>query len=260
MPQHFEGSRHASMDRRPPPWDESHYCTGRDRFLGPSEMWSSVAGDYGRMESHCLRSRSPRDRHHITTVDQFGTEGQGHLYSHPSVSEAVDVSGSWLASASLVVKKLSTLMQTDPIRSSEKPSEPVGLPSTSTSQPISAPTQTPVSKEIQTEKNPSPDSSLESEDDAPSPDLGKIFKYVPISPSEDVKMYADLIRKVASSLGLSLCDPHPQVSDTVFDVIHRDVSPIISLRLSSVLLQSIQATWVHPASAPTSTKRLDQMY
>lgn len=46
----------------------------------------------------------------------------------------------------------------------------------------------------------------------------------------------------------------------MFEVVHRDISPSVSLPLSSILLQSIQTIWVHPASAPTSTKRLDQMY
>lgn len=98
------------------------------------------------------------------------------------------------------------------------------------------------------------------EDDGPAPDLGKISEDHPISPSEDVKTYTGLIRKVAASLSLSIEDPKSQISDIVFEVVHRETSPVVALPFSSVLLQAVQATWVHPASAPTFTKQLDQMY
>lgn len=61
-------------------------------------------------------------------------------------------------------------------------------------------------------------------------------------------------------LGLLISEPHDKVDDVIFEVLNRDVSAPISLPLSSVLLQSIRATWTNPASAPTSTKCLDHMY
>lgn len=82
----------------------------------------------------------------------------------------------------------------------------------------------------------------------------------PISPSEDIKTYGELIRKVATALGLPLSEPKPTVVDAVFDVLHRDISTPISLPLVSAVLQAIQAAWSNPSSAPTSTKKLDHMY
>lgn len=55
-----------------------------------------------------------------------------------------------------------------------------------------------------------------------------------------MKMYGDLIRKVATSLGLFYCEPKTQVADVVFDVVQRDVSATVSLPLSWVLVQLIQ--------------------
>lgn len=117
-----------------------------------------------------------------------------------------------------------------------------------------------MSKEVQTIPQESSESEADSDDDAPAPDLGKITEDHPISPSEDIKTYTDLIRKVAVSLGLSTGEPKSQVSDVIFEVVHRNTSTVVSLPFSSVLLHAVQATWIHPASAPTSTKRLDQMY
>lgn len=65
---------------------------------------------------------------------------------------------------------------------------------------------------------------------------------------------------MATALGLPLSEPKPTVVDAVFDVLHRDVSTPISLPLVSTVFQAIQAAWSNPASAPTSTKRLDHMY
>lgn len=66
----------------------------------------------------------------------------------------------------------------------------------------------------------SSDSEADSEDNGPTPDLGKISDDHPISPSEDVKTYTDLTRKVAASLGLSVGEPKSQISDVVFKVVH----------------------------------------
>lgn len=104
------------------------------------------------------------------------------------------------------------------------------------------------------------ENSASLEDETPVPDLLKVAKDQPICPSEDVKTYGELIRKVAAALGLPLTKPKLQVEDAIFDILHRDVSTPVSLLLSSILLQSIQNAWSISASAPTSTKRLDHMY
>lgn len=55
-------------------------------------------------------------------------------------------------------------------------------------------------------------------------------------------------------------DQQPQVSDVIFDLVHREASAPVTLPLSMVLLQAIQTTWIHPASAPISIEKLDHMY
>lgn len=116
----------------------------------------------------------------------------------------------------------------------------------------SAPVVTAVATEAQTEV-PSPDDVSDLENEHQSPDVDKVSENLPISPSEDVTMYGDLIR---IALGFSCLDQMPQVSDVVFEVVHQDVLAVVS----SVLLQFIQSTWVHPASAPILMKKLDHMY
>lgn len=99
-----------------------------------------------------------------------------------------------------------------------------------------------------------------SEDDDCPLTPNKVFEDALILPSEDVKTYGDLIRKVASALGLPILDPQERVDDVIIEVLNRDVSAPVSLPLSSVLLQSIQTAWSNSGSAPTSTKCLDHMY
>lgn len=96
-------------------------------------------------------------------------------------------------------------------------------------------------KESPTSKHHSDSSEDEeqSEEDDQLPPPSKIFEDAPISPSEDVKTYGDLIRKVALALGFPIVEPHDRVDDDIFEVLNRDVSAPISLPLSSVLLQSI---------------------
>lgn len=110
--------------------------------------------------------------------------------------------------------------------------------------------QSPSSLESDQDSNGTPD------EDAPIP----ISEDLPISPMEDAKSYGDLIRKIASYLGLSCSEPKSQVEDVIFDVVQRDVSPPVVLPMTSVLLQAIHISWEHPTLAPTSTKRLDHMY
>lgn len=113
------------------------------------------------------------------------------------------------------------------------PSSPV-RPSESTLPPA---TPKGVTKEIQTEAPVSSEDGSDSEQDNTSPDLEKIFEDLPISPSEQVTKYADLIRTVAVALGFTTPEQQPQLTDVVFEVLHWDISTPVSLPLSSVLLQ-----------------------
>lgn len=89
----------------------------------------------------------------------------------------------------------------------------------------------------------------------------KVTDDLPISPSEDVKSYGDLIKKVAARLGLPTSQPQPAVEDdVVLDVLDRNLSTTIAIPLSKGLLRSVQSAWENPASAPVSSRRLDHMY
>lgn len=79
---------------------------------------------------------------------------------------------------------------------------------------------------------PSAELSSDSEDCNPLPDLDKVSEDHPISPSEDVKTYDYLIRKVAASLRLSFSEPKTQVTNAVFNIMHQDMSSAVSLTLS----------------------------
>lgn len=96
-----------------------------------------------------------------------------------------------------------------------------------------------------------------SQSDAEAP--VSVSEDAPISPSEDLKSYGDMIQKIASYLGLSFSEPRAYLEDVVFDVIQKDVSPAIDLPMTSVLPQAVRSSWERPASAPTSTRRLDHM-
>lgn len=92
------------------------------------------------------------------------------------------------------------------------------VPSTSTltvqaTTPTVTTPQVPVTKEIQTDPVPSSEHDIDSDGENPLPDNNKVSEDLPISPSEDVTKYADLIKKVAMALGFSNLDQHQQVSD-----------------------------------------------
>lgn len=63
------------------------------------------------------------------------------------------------------------------------------------------------------------ESNSPSEDESPQKDPLKVSEDLPISPSEDVKSYGDLIRKVVTTLGLPYIEPKEHVEDIVFDVV-----------------------------------------
>lgn len=104
----------------------------------------------------------------------------------------------------------------------------------------------------------SAEGSASSINETPSKDPNTLSE--PLTQCEDVKTYGQLIRKVASALGLPVAEQRAQVEDMVLNVLHRDSSAPHSLPLSSVTHQAIQTAWKNPASAPTSNKKLDHMY
>lgn len=97
-------------------------------------------------------------------------------------------------------------------------------------------------------------SDQESDDSKDDEDPVNVSQDLPISPSEVVKSYSDLIRKIATSLSLSFSEPKAKVEDMVFDVVRRDVSHAVALSMTLVLLQAVRNSREQPASAQTSTK------
>lgn len=98
-----------------------------------------------------------------------------------------------------------------------------------------------------------PDVPLFSPPDAVSENL-------PVSPNDDFRSYADLIHKMASRLGITTSQPSSPVEDVVFEVLQARSSSVLALPISKVLLDSVKASWVKPASVSVSNKKLDHMY
>lgn len=91
-------------------------------------------------------------------------------------------------------------------------------------------------------------------------DYSRVSQDLPISPSEDVKSCADLIRKIASKLGLQYPESHTQIADVFFDVVQRDVSAPVSLPLSSAFcLYPPAERPVGPSDLPMVLRCLTQM-
>lgn len=250
----FDYIGHRSADRYRLEYESGHRFSHRGHGMRASaEGWIPVSEDCIRDVDHHCRSRSPHC---------IGHTAGGRISPGASRGHSPHIIPSTLTQAFSVekVKRVSTSIQTEEAQSLQRAMVQTGTSPISIPEGESVPKKGKRAKEAQTDVASSRDSEDDSEDDEPSPDLGKLSEALPISPSEDIRTYADLIRKVAMALGLSLGEPKSHVSDVVFEVLHRDIAPIVSLPLSSVLLQSIQTTWIHPASAPTSTKRLDQMY
>lgn len=259
---------------RPDPWDDRHYAYMRmhPSSRPQSEVWAPMSTEVQRRISNWGRSRSPCQRLPSATVtlQSMSSTHQRQLttqLSETTVDQPVQEQQPKQpdqVTQSIPTKDPKPVVK-DPVQYRRIPgpksaqvhqSSPV-RPSTSMLQPS---TPKGVTKEIQTEGPVSSQDSSDSEQENASPEQEKIFEELPISPSEEVTKYTDLIRKVAVALGFSALEQQPHLSDVVFEVLHRDISTLVSLPLSTVLLQSLKATWVHPASAPTSTKKLDNMY
>lgn len=58
---------------------------------------------------------------------------------------------------------------------------------------------------------------------------------LPISPSEDVKSYGKLIKRIAAKLGLRYSTPKMYIDYVVFDVVQKDILPAVTLPLMSVI-------------------------
>lgn len=58
-----------------------------------------------------------------------------------------------------------------------------------------------------------------------------------ISPSEDLKSYRDLIKRMAAILWLEISQPAPNVTDNIYDIVQRDTSSAITLLIPGILLQ-----------------------
>lgn len=50
----------------------------------------------------------------------------------------------------------------------------------------------------------------------------------PISPSEDLTSYGDLVKHTAAMLGLQVSPPPPQATDNVYDIVQRDIFTVVA--------------------------------
>lgn len=65
---------------------------------------------------------------------------------------------------------------------------------------------------------------------------------------------------MAHSLGLSIVQEATPVVDPLYDIIQGDVSALVALPMTSVLVQTAKAPWDKPSSGPISSCRLDHIY
>lgn len=134
------------------------------------------------------------------------------------------------------------------------PSVPILPPRQPTpEQPHQSPLHSPVSSDD------GADADADAGHDPDSP-LVDISTHLPIPPLEDVAGYGDLVRKMATCLGISTSQATQEVDDVIFDIIQSQLSPTVSIPISKVMLEAAKASWSKPSLFPVSTKCLDHMY
>lgn len=111
------------------------------------------------------------------------------------------------------------------------------------------------SREVSAPRTQPPEgaSSNGSEEDAEDSDLSPppdVSEDLPVSPSDDYRSFTDIVRKMATRLGVSTTQPSPEVEDVFFEVVHPNLSSTVAIPLSRVLLRTVQSTWSKPASVP----------
>lgn len=88
----------------------------------------------------------------------------------------------------------------------------------------------------------------------------EIVPEAPISPSEDVKSYGELIKRMAAALGIDVQASTPKAADKIFEILRKDTSPSLALPMSTTMMEAVKVPWERPSSGPISNKRLDHMY
>lgn len=81
-----------------------------------------------------------------------------------------------------------------------------------------------------------------------------------IPPSKDVKFYGELIKWMATRLGIPSPEPQTPVGDVVFGIVQRDLSAVMSLLWTAVFLQAVKTTLECPSPAPIFSKSLGHMH
>lgn len=105
-----------------------------------------------------------------------------------------------------------------------------------------------------------PESDLGSESDENRDDQGtisdrdslpstKVAENLSVLPSEYLKSYRFLIKRMAATLQLNVSQLTPEVTSTV----QKDNSTVIALPIPGVLLQHAKEPWLKPASVPVSS-------
>lgn len=66
-------------------------------------------------------------------------------------------------------------------------------------------------------------------------------------PSDNLKSYWDLIKRVVYTLGISISQPALVVTDPLYDIVQVGISTLITLLIPSVLLRTAKVPWAKPA-------------
>lgn len=89
----------------------------------------------------------------------------------------------------------------------------------------------------------------------------QVTEDLPISPSKDLKSDSDLVKRIAATLHLQISQLGPEVTDSVYDIVQKDISMAIAFSIPGVvLLQHATEPWLKSSLVPVSSCRLDHMY
>lgn len=83
---------------------------------------------------------------------------------------------------------------------------------------------------------------------------------LPISPSEIIHTYGDLVHRMVLHIGISMSQPLKIVDDVVFDVIQAQLFSAVATPITKIMREAAQSSWSKPSSIPISSKRLDHMH
>lgn len=82
----------------------------------------------------------------------------------------------------------------------------------------------------------------------------------PILPSEDMKTYGELVKRMVHSLGLLIVQKQQEAKDAICDTEQCDMSTPVALPIIGMLVETAKSSWPKPMPMPISLRHLNHMY